>query len=662
MVPQLKSKTQVIELLSLHAFEAEDAPGNTFEVNLPPNRYADAASHVGIARELAAIGGWNVDEKKNMWGKEGKEPLNFKTPSTTPKRFSVTVEDPKLCTRYTACLVEGIAVKRSPLWMEQALQECGLRPINNVVDIMNYVMLETGQPLHAFDADELPGGRIIVRHAKKGEKIKTLDGAEYILTPEMLVIADAEHPVAIAGIKGGHGPEVTKKTKRVIIESATFDSVSVYKTSHQLKLSTDASQRFSHAMSPHLAELGLARAASLLASIAGGKLLEVFDSRKKNPLEKVLKLDLSRLNGFIGSNFSAVEAGGYLKRLGFVSREKDLWEVPPYRTDIETHEDLAEEVVRIYGMNRLTARPPHVHLRPEEQDPAVALKEKVRKILFGLGFTELYTHSFIAKDKAEKMEQGRLVELKNPISEEFFYLRPTLLAGLLDGLELNSKIKDSLLCFETGKVMVRGSKGIEEKLMLGVLVASKNRESLFDLKGILQSIGRALGVPDFRIWHDPQGLHKNAPAGFYWMTGAALKCDTGKVTLGVLGQAARQLRGWHIAVAELDMDLLGRYVSEEFEYEPLSRYPSVLRDLSLLVGAEHSIGAIIQSVQLSNTKIIFDVDLIDEYVDPSWKGKQSIALRVVFQSNERTLTAAEVDKEIEKIKKVLKTQYGAELR
>lgn len=662
MVPQLKSKAQVVELLSLHAFEAEDAPGNTLEVNLPPNRYADAASHLGIARELTAIGGWTIDEKKIVWGRDGKPPFDFRKHPVTPTRFSVNVEDPKLCIRYTACWAEGIAIKRSPPWLEQALQECGLRPINNVVDVMNYVMLETGQPLHAFDADELPNGRIIVRRAKKGEKIKTIDGVEYALTPEMLVIADTEHPVAIAGIKGGHGPEVTKKTERIIIESATFDSVSVYKTSQQLKLVTDASQRFSHRMSPNLAELGLARAASLLIAVAGGNIAETFDSRKKAPIEKVLKLDIGRLNALIGSAFSAAEASGFLKRLGFVSRGKDLWEAPPYRTDIETHEDLAEEVVRIYGINRLASQPPRVHLCAEEQDLAVVLKEKIRKILLGLGFTELYTHSFIGKDRIGKLDGGRLVELKNPISEEFFYLRPTLLPGLLGGLELNSKTKDSLACFETGKIMVRGSKGIEEKLMLGILVASKKKEMLFDLKGVLQNLGRALGVPDFRIWHDPKNSGKEAPAGMFWMNSDVLKCDTDKTTLGILGHPAKQPKNWYVAVAEINLDTLGQYISEEFEYMPLSRFPSVVRDLSLLVGAEYAIGGIIQTVQLSNPKIIFDVDLVDEYVDPSWKGKQSISLRIVFQSNDRTLTAEEVDKEVQKIMEILKKSFNASLR
>lgn len=661
-VPQLKSKAQAIDLLSLYAFEAEDAPGNTFEVNLPPNRYADTASHLGIARELAAIGGWNIDEAKILWGKNKKPPFDFKKHFPAPKHFSVIVEDPKLCSRYTACLVKGITIKRSPLWLEQVIKECGLRPINNVVDAMNYAMLETGQPLHAFDADKLADTRIIVRHAKKGEIIKTIDGTDYMLTPEMLVIADTERPVAIAGVKGGHGPEVTQKTKRIIIESATFDSVSIYKTSRQLKLITDASQRFSHEISTNLAELGLARAASLLSAVAGGSVTEVFDSRRKEPIAKVLKLDIQRLNAFIGASFSTTEVGIYLQRLGFLRRGSDIWEVPMYRTDIETHEDLSEEVVRLYGLNKLASQPPRVHLHAEDQDHAVLIKEKTRKILSGLGFTEIYTHSFVGKEKASDIEAGQLVELKNPISEEFFYLRPTLLLGLFDSFRLNAKTKNALSLFETGKIMIRGNKGIEEKLMLGILIASKKQETLFDLKGILQNFAGGLGVSDFRILHKKTGNEKYFGAGMSLIGKDALLCDAGGTTVGIVGKTISDFKNWHVAVAEINLDILSEYIAGEFEYAPISRYPSVMRDLSLLMGSEHAIGDIIQAVQLSNAKIIFDVDLVDEYTDPKWNNKQSISIRIVFQSNERTLTTEEVDKEIEKIVKLLKRSFGAEIR
>lgn len=661
-VPKLKTKAQAIEALSLHSFEAEDAPGNTFEVNLPPNRYADAASHLGIARELSAIEGLACEEKEVLWGKSGKPLFDFQKKSVAPKRFSVNVDDPKLCTRYTAALVEGIVIKRSPLWLEQALQECGLRPINNVVDAMNYVMLETGQPLHAFDADRLSGNRIVVRRAKKAETITSIDGIKYELTSEMLVIADAERPVAIAGIKGGHGPEVTAKTKRVIIESATFDSVSVYRMSHTLKLVTDASQRFSHSMSPNLAELGLTRAVQLLLEVAGGKLSETYDSRKKEPSAKVLKLNIVRLNTFIGGHFSATDTSNILKKLGFISRGKDLWEVPPFRTDIETHEDLAEEVVRMYGLGKLTSQPPRVHLRAEEQDSAVLLKEKTRKILSGLGLSEFYTHSFVGKDKGVGMDEGQLVELKNPISEEYFYLRPTLLFGLWDAFELNAKNRDTLSFFEIGKVMLRGGKGIEEKLMLGILVASRKRETLFDLKGILQSFGVALGASDFRVIHKKVGSERYSGVGTRLFSGDKLWCEAGGKVAGVLGKPTEELKQWHVAMAEIDLDMLSEYIVGEFEYAPLSRYPSVVRDLSLLLGSEHAIGDIVQAIQLSNTKIIFDVDLTDEYVDPKWSGKQSISLRIVFQAEDRTLTAGEVDKEIENITKLLKRMFGAEIR
>lgn len=655
--PLLKSKSQVVETLSLYAFEAEDAPGNAFEVNLPPNRYADAASHWGIAKELAAVFDWILD-----YGGIKKFPVvDFKTAAgKSRKKLDVEIREPQLCQRYLACGMEGIAVKPSPRWLQEALRDCGLRPINNVVDAMNYVMLEMGQPLHAFDSDKLSGSKIIVRRAKKGESITAIDGIRYDLSPEMLVIADAAHPIAIAGIKGGHGPEVTTATKRIIIESANFDSVSIYKTSHALKLITDASQRFSHGLSQNLAELGIARAAYVLKEIAGAEIVELYDSRKKPFPKRELKFDIIKFNAFTGASISNEVAAGYLRRLGFVSKGKDLWEIPPYRTDIETHEDMIEEVLRLYGLGNLKSIPPRIYLGAAAQDETVILKEKTRKILSGLGLNEVYGNSFVAKEAEMMVEKAILVSLENPISEEFYYLRPALAPNLLASAELNEKFTDAVKIFEVGKTFLRNTKGITEQLVLGVVFAAKGKEIFFELKGILQSFLKSMGITD-PVLFDKKG--KPANVGKYWMDkSSVVALRLGTQEIGVIGFSLAVTKGWCTAIAEIYLNVLNEAVAEEMEYMPLSRYPSVMRDISVLLNTTHSVGDIMQAIQLANTGMIRDVDLMDEYSDPKWTDKESLTFRIVFQKNDRTLTAEEVDAQIEKIKKLLKAEFQAELR
>ncbi|MEK7465181.1 MAG: phenylalanine--tRNA ligase subunit beta [Patescibacteria group bacterium] len=657
-VPKLKSKAQVVEALSLHAFEAEDASGNTFEVNLPPNRYADASSHWGIAKEVAVIFDWIVD-----WGGMKKLPVvDFAKPSRNCKpQLNINIDEPQLCTRYTACVMDEVTVKSSPRWMQETLKECGLRPINNIVDAMNYVMLEMGQPLHAFDADKLEGAKIIVRRAKKkGESIITIDGVKYDLAPETVVIADAKHSIAIAGIKGGHGPEVTAATKRIVIESATFDPVSIYRTSKMLKLVTDASQRFSHRLSENLAELGLSRAAYVIQEITGAKILEVYDSQKKPAPKHELRFDILKFNAFIGTSLSNEVAAGYLRRLGFINKGKDVWKVPLYRTDIETHEDIAEEVVRLYGLGNLKSVPPRIHLGAAAQDETIVLKEKTRKILSELGLNEIYGNSFIAKEAEIMVEKAILVSLENPISKEFYYLRPALAPNLLASAESNAKFGDTVTIFEVGKTFLRNTKGIVEQWMLGMVFATKGKESFFNLKGVLQSFLKSTGITD-SVLFDKKG--KPAHVGKYWMDkSSVVTLRLGAKEIGVMGTALTTAKGWHTAIVEIQLDVLKEAVAEEMEYLPPSRYPAVMRDISILLNTMYSVGDVMQAIQLANMRMIRDVDLVDEYSDPKWTDKESLTFRIVFQQDNRTLTAEEVDKQIEKIKKLLKTEFKVEFR
>ncbi len=374
LLPDLKNKKTLIEALNLFSFETEDSQGDTFEVTIPANRYSDAASHFGLVQEAAAI--------LKLTSKIPK--IKFELPKklkTQDQYFSLEIKEEKLCPRYLGLYFENIKIKESPSWLQKVLKDCGLRPINNVVDIMNYVMLETGQPLHAFDYDKLSGRKIIVRKAKIGEKITTLDGQSYYLNPEILVIADDQKPQALAGIKGGKEGEVTQKTSRIVVEIANFDSVAIYRASKKLNLTSDASSRFAHGLNPLLIDLAAQRVIKLLKDLVGARLISRYDFLTKLPSRKVLKLDIKELNQFIGFELSKKESEDILKRLGFKKIKKEFWEVPPLRQDIQNHQDLFEEIIRIYGYNRLLPKPPQVFLQPAKIDDLLVLKNKTRKII-----------------------------------------------------------------------------------------------------------------------------------------------------------------------------------------------------------------------------------------------------------------------------------------
>ena len=360
-VPELKSKSQLVEALMMHSFETTSIKDNIINVDLPPNRYSDAASHLGIAREAAAALNLKLQYEEIRSPK-----INRKFQDVEP--LKIEVKDQKLCPRYTTQYFENIKIQPSPSWLQKILKDCGLRPINNIVDIMNYVMLEVGQPLHAFDFDKINSSKIIVRLAKKGESITSIDGVNYKLEPDILVISDLKQLLAIAGIKGGRHAEVSKKTTRIVIESANFDPVSIYKSSKKLNLVTDASVRFANNLSLELAMIGLERAANLLVEVTGARPGTRSDSLAKPLPHHLIKFDIQKFNHLIGLQMDNKAAGNYLQRLGFKNMSKDKWEVPALRLDIQDDQDLAEEIIRLFGYNKLQSQAPHIALRPSESD------------------------------------------------------------------------------------------------------------------------------------------------------------------------------------------------------------------------------------------------------------------------------------------------------
>lgn len=674
LIPAIKSKKDLINKLNLHFFEAEDLSGNVLDISIPPNRFSDAASHIGISREVSAILGLKYKEV---------QPLKINPQSREIKPLKVEIQDKKLCPRYVAQYFENIKVAPSPKWVKDVLVDCGLRPINNVVDIMNHAMLETGQPLHAFDYDKLAtsdlpdrqaGKRqatIIVRRAKKGEKITTLDDKSYELNENILVIADIKRPLAIAGIKGGKEAEVDKNTKRIVVESANFNGVNIYKSSKTLKLSTDASLRFSHNISPELTVIGLNRASQLLAKVSGAKAGQIVDVNFTKSRKKIIKFNLEKFNQFIGLNLDVKTARLYLERLGFKINQNQklkaensfLVEAPLLRQDIELFEDLAEEVIRLHGYNRLKSRPPHIHLHLSGFEDQIVLKDKIRKVLTAAGLSEVSNYTFVGETDLVfgKNWKDKIFELENPISNQFKYLRPSLAPHLLKNIEGNFRFFDEVKIFEIGKTFFRDNNNkLNEKLILGIALASKNNKQarlpdgqvFFELKGVIKEFFGKIGLVDYLMPEMVDGDN-------YLQSNEVLKIESDGVVIGYLGGVNKSFVKGDAAVAEIDLDALLKLVVEEHEYQPLPKYPSMMRDISILVEPSVRVGEIMQAIQEVDLKYIEDVDLIDEYDAAS---KRSLTFRVIFQAQDRTLTNKEINQEIEKIVKILKNKFRVQIR
>jgi len=683
LVPKVKSKKELVNTLTTYSFEASDLPRNAFEATIPPNRYSDAASHWGIAKEVSLGMGIPSGIHEVIGELEKKSALESKKGEGL---FTVVVEDKHACSRYRAEYFENVSVKSSPKWMQDILIDCGLRPINAVVDIMNYVMLECGQPLHAFDYDSLTGysqqstaknnqtavrnqsAVVIVRRAKKGEKITTLDGKIYDLNEDILVIADSKKPLALAGIKGGKDAEVTNKTRRIIVEAANFNARHIYASSRRLGLHTDASQRFSHAMSPALVPIGLHRAEELLVGLTMAHPGEILDIRYDKPKRTIIKFDLAQAAKLIGVDFDPHTVRRIFTLLGFTTKiaasspdpypAKDFFvEVPALRTDIETPQDLAEEIARLYGYNKIKSTPPRIHLLPVKTADSLILSDTARSILVSFGYSEVYNASFIGeKDFSVRDIRADLLLVQNPISADYAYLRPNLGVLLSRNIESNFRFFDAPHLFEIGDVFRKDAKrGVQEKTMLGIAIGAKNKEVFFEVKGVLDALLGRLGLVDFRMVPLGRGQNQRPMVPEFLDQKSIVEIKSGDTSLGYVGIGVSAMKGGFAAFAEINLNELLTLVSEEREYKPLTKYPSVLRDVSLSLPQPASIGDITQAIQETDLKEIEDVDLIDEY-------KNSFTFRIVFQAEDRTLTDAEVNRKMEKVYAVLQKRFNATFR
>lgn len=665
LLPKVPPKARLIEALNLRSFETENLSGDAFEVSLPANRYSDAASHLGIARETSVI-----------FGAKLKNPVKQIVNLPTDRGFlSVKIQEPALCRRYAARYFEIKKVGTSPAWIQKILKSCGLKPINSLVDLMNYVMLEVGQPLHVFDFDRLTAERnpnsrihsnapnkkiILIRLAKNGEKMETLDIQKIILDNQTLVIADSEKPIAIAGIKGGLDSGVTRKTRRIIVEAANFDGTNIYKTSRRIKLPTDAALRFSHGISPALVDWSLDRVTELLAK-SGAKLLDSVDIYNNSVGDELIEFDLKNYSDLVGASVSLSDAQKIFRALGFYlkpnvgkTENNFLVRVPSWRTDIEGFEDLAEEVSRFSGYDKIRPQPIVAVLQSPTEEDLFIFKDRIRQSLVNFQLDEVYNYSFLKEDDLDRVNRiqlnrftkSGLAELENPIAEDEKYLRPAILPMLLKNAESNSRFFDQIKIFEIGKIFSALGEIIQEKLSLGIVLAAKKEQKLiFELKGIIDELLKGLGVDDFSF------VDK----------GNVIRIEIGPVVIGVIGPVMLE-KQWNAAGAELDLDKVLNFTEEEKEFVPLKKFPAVVRDVSLLLSSKIKIGGVLSIIQDASPQLVQNVDLLDEYVDEKFGGKQSLTFRIIFQADDRTLTDEEVGKEMRKIILLLRKKTGGEIR
>ncbi|MGH9384023.1 MAG: phenylalanine--tRNA ligase subunit beta [Vicinamibacterales bacterium] len=623
----------------------------------------DCLSIVGIAREIATV----YDLPLRINDSDGERQTTGVKLSAPP--VPVTIDEPDLCARYAAAVAE-VEVGSSPDWMQARLSACGVRPISNIVDITNYVLLELGHPMHAFDLDRLAGPAIRVRRARSGEILKTLDGETRTLTPETLVIADAENAQAVGGVMGGADSEVHDGTRRIVFESAWFNPASIRTTSKRLGLRTEASIRFERGADLTIPARALARACELLIQIGAGRAWGHVEDVYPRPHRSTdVVLERRHIKGVLGMEVPDASVERILGALGFASVEESKgWRVtvPGWRVDIHRGVDLVEEVGRHHGFEHLPTTFPAVQEAPADSDPRIARDRRVRGALLGTGFSEAITFAFIEESAAEPFLGGQAaVTLANPLSEKFAVMRPSLLPGLIDAVSHNRRHgQRDVRLFEIGtRFSPSGESRGAAMAWTGLATAdhwsgARRDATFFDIKGVVEQLVAMAGTtPAFLAIETP-----------FLISGRAASLVVDGEAIGVLGQLAperaqaRQLPPADaVYVAEVDLDALTRLTpSDTIRSTPLPRFPSVVRDVSILVDDALSAETVRGTIRAAAPATLVGVREFDRYQGKGIAdGKVSLSLRLTFQSLDRTLTDGEVQSAMDGIVTSLTKELGA---
>ena len=658
----------------------EDAPigealqayyGDTLlELEVTPNR-PDHMSMLGVAWEVAAQTHVKVREPERVYAEAGS--------NVATSRTSVTIEARDLCPRYLAGVVERVKVGPSPEWMQERLTAAGMRPINNVVDITNYVMLETGQPLHAFDLRKLGANKIIVRRAKDGEQIRTIDDVDRELTSEMLVIADASKPVAVAGVMGGADSEVGEGTTTILLESANFDAVSVRRTSGALNLRTEASIRFEKGLHPELAANAIRRAMKLLVDHTGGRAAKgIVDAYPAKRADTRVVVTRERIERVLGIDLSTTQVRTALTDLGFGCRwvppDRYVVRAPYWRTDVSQADDVAEELARVVGYDKLESLALAGAIPEPYEDPIRDLRERLRDAAVAAGLQEVITYPLTSTEMLLRVQPPDALEVhpplkvQNPLNVEQSVMRTSLRASVLQAVSSNlRRERGTVAIFEAARayMTLEGELPQERELVVGAIAGvrrgrwgepTSDEADFYDAKGLLEETLERIGA----------SVSFEAAEEYAMLRGRTAEITANGERAGVLGQVHPQVASQFeisgpVYLFELDVEKLLPAVQGTVRHQAMSRFPAVMQDLALLVDLSVPAAKVTQAI--ASSALVAQATLFDVYEGPPLpEGKRSLAYAVHFQSLEKTLTDQEVADARGRIVRRLQHEVGAELR
>ncbi len=640
------------------------------DIEITTNR-PDCLCMLGIAREVSTV--YGTDLKMPELGPDDEDPVS--------NPIDVTIEDADLCPRYVGALAD-VEIAPSPRWLAARLEAADVRPINNVVDVTNYVMLELGHPMHAFDLDRLAGPEIRVRRARAGEALRTLDGVERRLEPETLVIADADRPQALAGVMGGADSEVKDTTRAIVLEAAYFDPISVRRTSKRLGLASDASYRFERGADIEAPVTAMARARQLLAATGAGQPRgPITDRYPQCPAPIVVRLRHRRIGHLLGQTIDAAFVAPTLSRLGFdpqpePTAAEPVWRVgvPTFRVDISREADLIEEIARHHGYDRLPTTFPALDAPASPPQPWLTRDRQVRRLLTGNGFSEAITYGFIEREVALAVHPDAqdIVTLRNPLSENAAVLRPSLLPGLVDSLIHNRRRdRHDIRLFEVGSRFRHGD-GETPGLALAITGAAVaphwsgpgRKADLFDLTGVLARLCAGFGGV---VAFEPTTAHYLVPGRT-----ATVRLTVGEQTtvLGTVGQldpgfaSGRGLTGSDdVYVAELDLQPLDASTFDHLRASPVPRYPSIVRDLSIVIDDALPAARVRDTIRAAAGPALVGIKEVDRYQGTGIAaGAVSLSMRLTFRALDRTLTDAEVQSASDEVVRALARAHQAKLR
>lgn len=657
-IVELPSDAQVGSLVKDH-FQMED--DYRFEIGLTPNR-ADAASHLGVARDLAAY-------FRSSYSLPNVEA--FKAIDTTSTK--VVVENNNACPRYSGINISGVQVTESPDWLKEKLNAIGIRSINNIVDVTNYILHDLGQPLHAFDADKIEDNKIIVRSATEGEAFITLDGVERKLSSEDLVIADSKKPMCIAGVFGGEHSGVTESTQNIFLESAYFNPVSVRKTSKRHNLKTDSSFRFERGTDPNMPLLALKKAALLIQEVAGGTVSSAITDIYPNPIAPfTFEVSYTRVRRLIGAEIPSKEIKSIILALGISILKEDgdsiLVEVPAYKVDVTREVDVIEEVLRIYGYNNIELKSQILaSLNTQEKPDKEVVLNQIADLLIANGYREILSNSLTKGSYAE--DESTAVKLLNPLSSDLDTMRQTLIYSVLSAVEYNQKRKSAdLKIFEYGKTYFIKEDGYEEKQRFALGLSGKNSDdqwnkkltavNFYNLKAAVDSILKRLKIDNLQV---VETSNSNLAYGLDYLKGQKVIVTFGAVSQETLNKV--DVDG-SVFYADFDWDLVLKTIRKNvIKYKEVSKFPSVRRDLALLIDESVTFEQLKNIALKSERKLLKGVNIFDVYKgDKLPAGKKSYALSFTIQDEEKTLNDKQIDSIIQKLIINFEKETGAVIR